>query len=57
MRDKRFSVTFVLAVDKEANFLSSVPDAHDEDVYDLIKDVFFDVDDVKVENLNVKERL
>jgi len=57
MRDKRFSVTFVLAVDKEANFLSSVPDAHDDDVYDLIKDVFFDIDDVKVENLNVKERL
>lgn len=55
--DKRFSVTFVMAVDKDANFLSSVEDAHTEDVYDLIKDMFYDVDDVKVENLTVKERL
>lgn len=57
MTDQRYSITFVLAVDREANFLSAVPDAHEDDVYDLIKDVFFDVDDVKVENLNVKERL
>lgn len=57
MTEERFSITFVLAVDREANFLSSVVDAHADDVYDLIKDVFFDVDDVKVENLNVKERL
>lgn len=57
MTDQRYSITFVLSVDREANFLSSLPDAHEDDVYDLIKDVFFDVDDVKVENLNVKERL
>ena len=55
--DEKFSVTLVLNVDRDANFLSSVQDAHPEDVYDLIKDMFYDVDDVKVENLVVKERL
>jgi hypothetical protein len=55
--DKKFSVTLVLAVDREANFLSSLDDAHAEDVYDLIKDMFYDVDDVRVDNLMVKERL
>lgn len=55
--DEQFSVTFVLSVDREANFLSSTLEAHAEDVHDLIKDIFYDIDDVKVENLNVKERL
>lgn len=55
--NKRFSVTFVLEVDEYNNILSAVPEAHVEDVYDLIKDVFYDVDDVEVDNLIVKERL
>jgi hypothetical protein len=55
--DEKFSVTLVLNVDRDANFLSSVQDAHPEDVYDLIKDMFYDVDDVRVDNLVVKERL
>ena len=55
--NKRFSVTFVLDVDEDNNFLSSVEEAHIDDVYDLIKDLFYDVDDVEVENITVKERL
>tara|TARA_R110002153_G_scaffold112912_1_gene255090 strand:- start:373 stop:543 length:171 start_codon:yes stop_codon:yes gene_type:complete len=55
--DEKFSVTLILKVDREANFLSSVQEAHPEDVYDLIKDMFYDIDDVKVENLVVKERV
>ena len=55
--NKRFSVTFVLEVDEDNNLLSSVEEAHIDDVYDLIKDLFYDVDDVKAENITVKERL
>jgi hypothetical protein len=55
--NKRFSVTFVLEVDEDNNLLSSVEEAHIDDVYDLIKDLFYDVDDVEVENITVKERL
>ena len=55
--DEKFSVTLVLKVDRDANLLSSVQDANPEDVYDLIKDMFYDVDDVRVDNLVVKERL
>lgn len=55
--NKRFSVTFVLEVDEYNNILSAVPESHVEDVFDLVKDVFYDVDDVEVDNLIVKERL
>lgn len=55
--NKRFSVTFVLEVDEDNNILSSVDEAHVDDVHDLIKDLFYDVDDVQAENITVKERL
>ena len=53
---KRFSVTFVLNVDNNNNILSSYEDNHEQDIYDLITDIIYDVDDVEIENLNVKER-
>ncbi len=56
MNTKRFSVTFIMAVDKNNNILSSDEKSHSEDVYDLIMDTFYDTDDVKVDNLYVKER-
>ena len=56
MKDKRFSVTFVMAVDKNNNILSSDDRSHSEDVYDLIVDTFYDTDYVEIENLYVKER-
>ena len=55
--NKRFSITFVLEVDEDNHILSSVPEAHVDDVFDLIKDIFYDVDDVEVDKLIVKERL
>ena len=55
--NKRFRVTFVLEIDEDNNLLSSVEEAHIDDVYDLIKDLFYDVDDVEAENITVKERL
>ena len=53
---KRFSVTFVANVDDNNNILSSYEDNHEQDIYDLITDVIYDVDDVDIENLNVRER-
>ena len=52
---KKFSVTFVAKVDEDNNFLSSYEDAHEEDMHDLIMNAMHDVDDVEIENLNVKE--
>jgi hypothetical protein len=53
---RKFSVTFVVKVDEDNNFLSAYEDNHEEDVHDLITSVMYDVDDVEIENLTVKER-
>lgn len=53
---KKFNVTFVAKVDDNNNILSSSNDSHEKDVHDLITDVIYDVDDMNIENLNVKER-
>jgi len=53
---KRFSVTFVANVDDNNNILSSYEDNNEQDIYDLITDIIYDVDDVDIENLNVRER-
>ena len=53
---KRFSTTFVLNVDDNNNILSSYEENHEQDIYDLITDIIYDVDDVQIENLYVRER-
>lgn len=53
---KKFSITFIAKVDDVNNILSSYEDSHEKDVHDLITDVIYDVDDISIENLNVKER-
>ena len=53
---KKFSVTFVAKVDYNNNILSSYDENHEQDIHDLITDVIYDVDDVEIENLNVRER-
>lgn len=55
MQVKKFSITFVLEVDEENSILSTLDWAHTEDVRDLIANVFYDVDDVKVKSINVRE--
>lgn len=55
MKTKKFSATFVLEVDKDSSVLSSMDWAHTEDIRDLIEDVFYDVDDVKVQSIKVQE--
>ena len=53
---KKFNVTFVAKVEDNNNILSSANNSHEKDVHDLITDVIYDVDDIYVENLNVKEK-
>jgi hypothetical protein len=52
---KKFSITYLIEVDDNNNILSSFDDNHEEDIYDLITNVMYDVDDIKIENLVVKE--
>jgi len=53
---RKFSVTYMMEVDEENNFLASHQEGHKEDVYDLVSNVMHDVDDIKIQNLVVKER-
>jgi hypothetical protein len=46
----------MLNVDDDNNILSSSDEHHQEDVYDLITNIMYDVDDVSIRNLIVKER-
>ena len=56
MTVKTFSVTFLLHIDAANNILGSYEDAHKDDVSDLVTDTFYDIDDVNVQNILVKER-
>ena len=56
MIQKKFSVTFVLKVQEDNNIFSSVEEAHEDDVYDLVRNTFYDIDDIELDNLHVKER-
>lgn len=56
MIQKKFSVTFVLKVQENNNIFSSLEEAHEDDVYDLVHNTFHDIDDVELDNLNIKER-
>ncbi len=53
---KKFSVTFVAKVDDNNNILFSYEDNHEQDIHDLVTDIIYDIDDVEIENLNVRER-
>ncbi len=54
---RKFSVTFVLKVDDDNNIFSALEEAHVDDIYDLIRNTFYDIDDVEVDNLNIRERV
>jgi hypothetical protein len=55
MMNKSFNVSFIMLIDKHNNILSSSEDTHVEDVADLIQDVMYDVDDIKIRSLVVRE--
>ena len=54
---KKFSITFVAKVHDNNNLLSSFEDNHEQDIHDLIVNIIYDIDEVEIENLNVRERL
>lgn len=58
IRDKEFvfEVRMKLAVDKNANFLPVVENMMARAVKDIIKDVIFDIDDLKILEIKVKEK-
>ena len=56
MIKKTFSVSFIMLLDKNNNILSSSEDGHVEDVADLIQDIIYDIDDVKIRSLIVREQ-
>ena len=56
MKTEKFSVNFVLSVDKSNNILSSHPMYYEEDIKDLINRVIYDIDDVEISNINVRDQ-
>ena len=52
----KYSISYVLTVDEDNNILSAYDEDHEEDVYDLIRGIMYDIDDVSIENLTVKEK-
>jgi len=56
MQVERFSVTFVLQIDKSNNILSSHSTYYEEDIKDLLTRVIYDIDDVEVTNINVRDQ-
>ena len=53
---KTFSISFTIKVDEGDNILSAFDVTHEADIYDIIKNAIYDIDDVRIENLKVKER-
>tara|TARA_R110002020_G_scaffold453562_1_gene668478 strand:+ start:481 stop:645 length:165 start_codon:yes stop_codon:yes gene_type:complete len=53
---KSFSITFRLEVDEEANILSMYEGGHEQDVRELVENVFYDIDDVNINNIKIQER-
>ena len=53
---RKFSVTYVMEVEEDNNFLSAHEESHTEDVHDLVTNVMHDVDDIRIHNLIIKER-
>ena len=50
---RKFSVTYVMEVDEDNNFLSSHEEGHTEDVHDLVSNVMHDVDDIRIQKVLV----
>jgi len=53
---KSFAVTFKIEVDGEANILSLYEGGHEQDVRELVENVFYDIDDVNINNIKIQER-
>lgn len=53
---KTFSVTMLVNVDEPNNLLSATEDLHTEDIFDMFHNMIYDIDDVTIENVLVRQR-
>jgi hypothetical protein len=53
---KKFAVHFLLLIEENNNLLSSLEEAHEEDVKDLLQEIMYDVDDLEIQDVKVKEK-
>lgn len=51
----RFEITLLLYVDPDANFLGSDRDFYSEDLEDHMRGAIYDIDDVILEEVSIKE--
>lgn len=51
----QFEVTILLDVDADTNFLGSDKTFYAEDLEDLVRSLFYDVDDVEIEEITIQE--
>ena len=51
-----YTVSFVIKVDEDNNLLSSLQEAHKEHIEELVLNMFYDVDDVTISKLLVRDR-
>tara|TARA_R110000803_G_scaffold20288_1_gene52443 strand:+ start:652 stop:825 length:174 start_codon:yes stop_codon:yes gene_type:complete len=56
MQVEKFSVTFVLQIDKSNNILSSHHAYYEDDIKDLLTRLIYDIDDVEITNINVRDQ-
>lgn len=54
--NKAFEVSFTLIVAEDNNILSSHEEYHAEDMADLVRNTFYDVDDVEMSNIIIEEK-
>lgn len=52
---KTFRVNMRVVVQEEGNILSASAHCHEEDIEDLITDIFYDIDDAAVQSIEVRE--
>jgi hypothetical protein len=53
---KKFYVSFYITLEEDNTILSLCSDTHEDDVQEVIRHIIYDIDDVKIHNLTVKEK-
>lgn len=52
----KFAVRVELNVEEDGNILSTTPSQYEEDIKELFSDLLYDVDDVKLINIDVRKK-
>ena len=54
---KKFYISFILSIEEDNNILAISEEEHTQDVKDKVQDLLYELDDTKITNLKVKEKL